>query len=368
MQNQVEKLKNSQEVTLNLSSASRKFFFSALLFSGSLFADGGQEVAQKTEQKLTPQQIQQQVDRAEHDFQIAQAMFIPYYTGPLITGSANNVPPGHFNVQPYLYGTVNYAAFNGHRKSINTPNTYIINPLIVLQAGLTKWLDFTIIPQGFFKWKQGHHSSQFGDLAVQFGIQLLKQTAYRPSIRLVLGEVFPTGKYQHLDPSKLGLDSSGSGTYITSVGLNVSKVFWWSLLHPVAVRLATNYNVRDIDAHVHSFNSYGGGHQTHGGVRVGNTFNADLGVEVSLTQRWVFATDIAYTCSNKSTFYGNPGFIVPGVPAANGAPSSDQLSLAPAIEYNVSKTGGFIGGVWFSVTGRNSANFASVVLSYTQFF
>jgi len=114
--------------------------------------------------------------------------------------------------------------------------------------------------------------------------------------------------------------------------------------------------------------TFGGGFGTDGDVSVGQTLNLGLGVEVSLTEHWVFATDFAYAYSRETTFKGNPGQEAPGMPASVGGPSSDQFSIAPAIEYNVSDRGGFIGGVWFSVTGRNSANFVGLVLSYTWLF
>jgi hypothetical protein len=343
----------------------KKFFTSLLLFSAVAYAENPEE---NRRYYKSPEEIEEELHHAQRDFEIAQQMFIPWYTGPLITGSANNVPKGHTNVQGYFYTTVNYAQFNSHRKSVNTPNTLILNPLLVLQRGLTDWLDITVIPQATFKWQKSHYGAGFGDLAVQLGFQIQKEKPYRPSVRFVLGETFPTGRYQRLSPSKAGLDSSGGGAYVTSVGVNVSKTLWWFLLHPMVWRFAGNYNIANADVDVHGFNTYGGGFGTKGDVDVGNTLNADLGWEISLTERWVFATDLAYTYSNKSTFGGKAGTTAEGMIASNGAPSSDQLSLAPAIEYNVSDSAGFIGGIWFSVTGRNSANFVSLVLSYTKMF
>jgi hypothetical protein len=182
----------------------------------------------------------------------------------------------------------------------------------------------------------------------------LREGPYIPNIRLIIGETFPTGKYRNLNPHKNGLDATGEGVFSTSFGLNISKIFWWIKLHPVAVRLATQYIVADQKSHVQGFHAFGGGYGTR--------------VEVSINQKWVFATDIAYTISNKSTFRGKQGYASDGSLAISGAPVSDQLSLAPAIEYNVDSSSGFIGGVWFSMTGRNSANFASIVLSYIKLF
>jgi len=325
--------------------------------------------ADRQYQEITPAPVvQSEIDKAWHDFEIARKMFIPFYTGPLITTSANCVPFGHINIQPYLFFTINHAQFNKHRKSINIPNKYILNPQFVFQVGTSPWMDATIIPQWVFNWQSGHYANGFGDLPLQFGFQLAKQTPYIPAIRLILGETFPTGKYQHLSSKKGGLDAIGAGAYVTVVGIVLNKILWWLPLHPVSLRLATTYNIPDARVPVHGFHAYGGGFGTDGKIKVGNTFNADIGIEVSLTQKWVFATDIVYTYSNKSTFMGKPGHLADGTPAANGAPSSDQFSLAPAIEYNVSDLGGFIGGVWFSPTGRNSPNFVSIVLSYTQLF
>ncbi len=339
------------------------FFLTCL----SLAKAFGQEV-NSTPKIKSVEEIQVELEKAERDFQTAKKMFIPWYTGPLITGSANNVPARKVNVQIYLYNTIQYAAFNKHRKSINVPNIYTINPLLLVQRGLNDWLDFTVIGQGFFKWRKNQYTSQFGDTTTSFGFQLVTQTQHRPSVRFIIGEVYPTGKYQHLKANKNGIDGTGAGAFQTSLGLNVSKIFWWSKLHPVNLRLATSYAIPDARVKVNDFHAYGGGIGTRGKVKVGQNLNVDIGIEVSLTQKWVFATDIAYTYSNKDSFSGFNGVTAAGAPAVNGTPSSDQLSLAPAIEYNLNSNAGFIGGVWFTVTGRNSSNFVSVVLSYTQLF
>lgn len=333
-------------------------FFSTLLVADEPAPPKGQ----------TPEQIAVSLQKAQQDFEIAQQMFIPWYTGPLIAGSANNVPPGRMNLQGYLYLTENYASFDSHRHSHSGPHTYIVNPLLIIQAGLTSWLDMTVAPQATFKWKKGTYSGNYNDTSLQFGLQAFKQTQIWPSVRFVVGELFPTGRFTHLSHSKGSFAASGAGAFQTILGLNVAKVFWWLSLHPIDVRLSTNIYLPNNKPHVKNFNAYGGGYGTDGHVKVGTTFNIDLGVEISITQRWVFATDIMYSCSQKSTFSGNKGVTSTGTTASVGAPSSDSLSLAPAIEYNVSENGGFIGGVWFSMTGRNSPNFVSIVLSYTQLF
>lgn len=334
------------------------FFF---LFS-LLIAD--ENVTSQSPPLKTPEEIQLEINKAQSDFEIAQKMFSPWYTGPLITGSASMVPPKQVMLQPYLYFTINYAAFNAHRTSNGVPNTYIINPLLVIQAGITNWMDVTTVPQGYFKWSQGEFGDGFGDLPVQLGFPLVKETLYVPKVKLLVGETFPTGKYEHLNPNKLGLDISGQGAFQTVIAINMAKVFWWFELHPIATRLGTNISIPNHKVHVSGYNAYGGASGTNGEIKQGVSLNIDFGLEVSINQKWVFATDIAYTYAAKSTFSGTPGELSPGVPAINGLPWSDSLSLAPAIEYNQNDSAGFIAGIWFPMTGRNSANFASLVLSY----
>jgi len=313
----------------------------------------------------THHQIQYELNKAEADFETAQRMFLPWYTGPLIAGSAVNVPARKINIQGYFYSTWDYAEYNNRRKFIDIPTVYSINPLVLLQRGITDWLDFTFIGQWFGRWRKKEYSSHFGDSTIDFGFALLKQTKSRPAVRLVLGEVLPTGKYRHLDPIKGGIDSTGDGVFQTSIGLNLAKLFWQMKLHPVSLRFSTSYLIPNMKSKVRGFHTFGGGPGTRGKIKVGQTYNADVGVEVSLTQKWVFACDLAYTFSLKSTFSGNPGV---GSGISNGVPFSDLLSLAPAIEYNHSGKGGFIGGIWLSLTGKNSSSFVSLILSYTQLF
>ena len=103
-----------------------------------------------------------------------------------------------------------------------------------------------------------------------------------------------------------------------------------------------------------------------GTVSMGITFSADLAIAMSLNQKWVVAPYIVYTCSTKSTCKGNAAITITGDVALVGLPSLDQMS--PSVEYNVTSSSGFIGRVWFSVIGRNSSNFAGLVLAYTQLF
>ena len=67
--------------------------------------------------------------------------------------------------------------------------------------------------------------------------------------------------------------------------------------------------------------------------------------------------------ADRTKFSGKRGRDQDGNPAEIGSGSSDVLSLAPALEWNFTENLGIIGGVWFSLTGRNSEDFISYVFS-----
>ena len=223
------------------------------------------------------------------------------------------------------------------------------------------------MPQYLFNNQAGETAAHFGDLPVGLGFQIWKEKPYRPAFLFGIQEVFPTGKYQKLDPKKGAVDATGGGSYQTKVSLNMSKVVWWLTKHPMSFRWSLNYNIPAI-AHVRGFNAYGGGHGTAGKVKPGKNFTADLGYEYSFTRRWVAALDVVYSYSAKTTFSGAHGTTAAGAPAAVGGPHNIQLSLAPALEYNLNGNLGFIAGCWFTVWGRNAADFVSGVASVTYTF
>lgn len=320
------------------------------------------------EQKpISPQQVEEQLEDAEAEFERAKKMFNPWYTGPLLAPSAHIIPPGNYNIQPYLFMTTNYAAFDESGHSHNVPNLYQLKPVFLFQFGIISWMDGILSIQGLRNKRQGHSDMNWGDSTASLGFGLLKEGPYAPAILLSVQESFPSGKYQHLSSHKGGVDATGSGAYQTTIGFNISKVVWWLTTHPMAFRFAQSWGI-PATVHVAGYNTYGGGHGTKGKVRLGNSYSADLGYEFSFSQRWVLAMDIVYNYSQEIKFSGKHGTDSAGNPNAVGGPFSDQLSLAPALEYNVNENFGFIGGVWFTVWGRNSSDFWSGILSFTYSF
>jgi hypothetical protein len=316
----------------------------------------------------TPEEIQAELNAAQAKYEHALKLFNPWYTGPLITPSASMVPPGHIMMQPYLFFTDTYANYDSDRHVVDRPNLFSLKVLPVLfQTGITQSVDTTVIMSAVENWSKGKSGGGFNDITWALGFCINQESLYVPKFKFVITQSFPTGKYQKLSRDGLALDGTGAGAWQTTFTFTAGKVVFWNTLHPMNLRFAIQGTL-STPVHVRSFNVYGGGHKTSGTVHPGNAYNADLGLEISITQPWVAALDIVYNWQNKTTFHGKPGFNADGTPAAVGGGYNDQLSLAPAIEYNFSDSMGVLAGIWFTCYGRNAGDFASGILSWYWYY
>jgi hypothetical protein len=316
----------------------------------------------------TPQQIERELDSAEAQYQKAKKMFNPWYTGPLLTPSASMMPPANGNTQPYLYVIDNYASFDKERKSVDLPSSLLqVKGLGLIQTGITDNVDFVVSAFGQGNWQHDQSGSGFGDMGATLGFCVQKQSRYVPAVKFTITETFPTGSYKNLSSNGLNLSGIGAGAYTTQFGLAFGKILFWTTSHPMNTRLFLGYQV-STPVDVSGFNVYGGGFDCKGEVKPGNNFSADLGLELSLSQRIVAALDIVYSATNSTKFHGDPGLTAAGDPSAVGGPYNDNLSLAPALEYNWNENLGLIAGAWFSVYGRSSLNFAAGVISVSYSF
>lgn len=301
--------------------------------------------------------------------ELCNSSYEPWYTGPLLAVSGNNIDKGFVNIQPYIFELDSYGHYDSSWKNHSEKDTWSTNFMVFVQYGLLNWLDTTVTVQGFYN-RQGHiHAWEYGDTSWNVGFQLLKDkkcTAI-PSLRLVLRESFPTGHYQHLDEDKNGLDASGSGAYATSANFILDKVVYWIEDHPIDFRINIFYS-KSTSVHVHGFNVYGGSSDTSGKVESADSFSAVFAFQFSLNQRWVFASDFVYIYGSKVGFKGEPGVNFLGETAFVGSASSAQISIAPALEYNFNANLGVIGGAWFSVGGRNIPAFVGGAISVTYTF
>lgn len=279
------------------------------------------------------------------------------FTGPLLAPSANTVPAGHIDFEPYLFANYNTGVYNHHwefNKATGLERNIEFEPLI--QIGLTSFMDLDITPIWKYNVTKGHSQEGFGDLGIKFGFQLLRQGPSPIALKLSVQELLPTGKYQNLDPKRGGVDSFGSGSYVTTIGLASSRKFSLEEGRDFRLRFAMSYSIPS-NVNVHGLNSYGGDKTTNGYVTNAGLIDVVCGLEYSLTRQWALALDIdsLYQCATH--FKGST------VAKVGKDTGSYVFSLAPAIEYNFNTMFGLIGGVWFSVFGYEHTAFINGVIA-----
>lgn len=290
-------------------------------------------------------------------FVIKTAIASPWMTGPLLAPSGKTIPAGHVNFEPYGF----YTMYPGDYRNVEL--------LPVLTVGVTNFLDVQTSLPIDHSWNLGQQGGNIGDYSLGLGLQLLREqeNSWVPNLRMTIQEVFPTGKFDNLSPYKLGTDQTGVGAYQTSLGFHFQKLKDLGNEHYLRSRLSLLGSWAS-DVHVDGLSVYGGNVITDGDVSPGNSFSADLAFEYSLTQHWVPVFEVLFVDSGSSDFNGNPGLTPGGVIDSIGGGGGNQLSLAPALEYNFSPQFGVIGGVWFAVTGPRGGGFTSIALAVNYYF
>lgn len=296
----------------------------------------------------------------QHEFQ-------PWFTGSLLAGAGCTVDPSHVNLEPYLFATAQTGVYNDHWKGLSENRSFTVTPLLFTSIGLLRNVDLSLIPRMYANFKEHASDIRIGDFPVFIGVQLMRdrREAWTPDLRMVIKSIFPTGHYQHLNPSLHGTDATGIGSYQAGFAFNFQKVFYLGI-NLLRMRLNFDY-LMPSSVHVKGFNTYGGGYGTSGKVRPGNIFTSTLAFEYMFSQRWIGALDIQYVLEGPIRFSGKPGISLTGTPAIMTSPAAQQISLAPAIEYAFNGQIGLIAGPWFTIAGKNSARFISGVIALNYY-
>lgn len=287
----------------------------------------------------------------------------PWLTGPLLAPSGLTIPAGHYNIEPYIFIIANTARYDSHWKPVKMETFWNNYFQPQFQFGFTNWVDFEFSPTLFYNYTKGAVKWVVGDMPVLFDFQLYKgrgnTTDWITTLKLVLKETVPIGKYQKLDPKKLATDVGGGGSWQTALGLVWGNLFYLGKGHFLTGRFSCQYTL-PAPTHVKNLNAYGGGPGTTGTVYPPQNFQIDVGTELTFTQRWVLALDLVGSWSGATRFKGT-------TTVSNTAPTSAQFSLAPAIEYNWNTDLGIIFGPWFTVAGRNAIQFTSGVFALNYY-
>ncbi|HEV8052011.1 MAG TPA: hypothetical protein VGP47_05915 [Parachlamydiaceae bacterium] len=286
----------------------------------------------------------------------------PWFTGPLLTPSARAIPPGHVNLEPYLFYNVITGRYGENWHATTLPTFNQITVQMQVKIGIIDRLDFSIAPQSSIAFSQGKTASSFGDLPIGFGYLLYRGEPddWVDYLKLMVFEIIPIGKYHQLDPDLLGTDAFGQGSYITNIGLTVSKLFKVGCNHFLGCRCNITTSIA-APAKLRGFNIFGGNENTRGKIYPGTSWFFVAGAEFSVTQKFSLACDFLAQFSPKKHFKG-----FTEIPISPG--ETIQYSFAPAIEYNWNSSMGVIVGAWITVAGKNSSRFINGVAAFNYYF
>ena len=156
--------------------------------------------------------------------------YIPLYSGTLLAFFSENVSPGLLYVEPYLFQTTQPGFYNQNWSFQKQKTIHDLSLSMLFETGITSYLDFSLFFTASYNQISKLHTATYQDTEIYFGFQLLRdeKTSWVPDVRFLLGESFPTGKYQYLDQKKQLSDASGSGSYETFFIFVLGKTFYTS--------------------------------------------------------------------------------------------------------------------------------------------
>ncbi len=259
----------------------------------------------------------------------------PYFGGTLLSTIPENIPPGTWYFEPYLYATRQTGTYTPHWSRSSKPQFTSVQIQWEIETGITPWLDIAFYPNFYYT----HSSFLIGDTQLALGFQLFSEQKSSPAFRVIFQESFPTGKFDRLkSPSQ----ATGSGSYQTWI----SAVLYKTVI-PCTLNLSVDYIISS-NVSPHGLNIYNTQRSFHPGAQLITNF----GIEYSITQHTVLGLDLHHKHQNSSS----------------QTSSLEQFSLAPCIEYNPSPNLTFEAGPWFTIAGRNSSIFTSAIFTaYWQF-
>ncbi len=262
----------------------------------------------------------------------------PATFGPLITDTAIPADTGKFIIQPtFGLSAVTNTFTNSWRRVSAGGDFFTYDMSLKLTYGLFKNMEvYAVIPYTH-NWASsvdepgpgGERSSNFGglgDISLTFKYRIVEETETLPTISAVFTPTFPSGHYRHLNPRRLGTDTTGGGAYVLTPGVNVSKYIkpfivygnlWYSF--------QTDFTDDDGPQYPRDFVS------------------ANLAVEYPFTSKWVGCLELTSSWDTGRLFGPSPN-----------SPPAALLSVAPEIEYIATDKLSFSLGLNVDVAGRNT--------------
>jgi hypothetical protein len=297
-----------------------------------------------------------------------QALSDAWWTGPLLAPNASTFPAGHALLETYVFDVVTNGSFDtsGNRHAYD--GGHEVGSLTYLIYGVTDRVSVGLLPRFGYNEPAGAPNSSapgIGDFGaqVQYGLTSFHQGSLVPATAVVIGETFPTGRYDHLSQPS---DGFGAGTYTTSFSWYSQDYLWMPNGRILRVRLDLTYAISS-SASLTDTSVYGTTSGFRGRAWPGDSFTADSAAEYSVTRNWVLATDLLYEHSASTRVAGTQSAGGSGFVSLESGPG-DYVAVAPAVEYNWSSRAGVIFGARIFVAGRNTSSSVTPVAAINLVF
>ncbi len=282
--------------------------------------------------------------------------FTPNFFGTLLELNSSNVEPGTISLQTYFYGGYVYGNYRNNFSLDSSIQYGFLNPQVNAYCGLTSSLELDFITGMQTVFFEGKNDTAMNDTTLGFAYQPLfdDQHTTTPNLRFVFYEIFPTSAHHQQTPDLIGINASGAGSYGTEVGFCLNKNFYTFPCHPFNLSLNFTYTYRNLTRYK-GINYFGGGPFTDIKLRPGGIFWSDLGFEIACTPLIYFCLDVQYTHILKSHYRGFVGDNYDGSLATISTNSKDLMTIAPALEFNITPNLGCYLGGYFTAFGRNTS-------------
>lgn len=336
----------------------------------------------------------------------------PWLAGPLMENHPVSYPAGSGFIDFTTNYTANRGIFDASGNFMPTPRTSIDSFFADFAYGVSQRTDVRVNVSYFRNLVSGQSYSRLGDTSVTLGYQVWyqKNSRWLPDFRITIEEIFPSGRWDTLNPSYYGADATGAGSFQTAIGLRFRKTIALANERFLALHARIWLN-HPSTVSLDGFSIYGGSTSTQGSLVLGNSALVDLAFEYKYTQNWGFSFEWFVITQSASSFSGEfsnrgldgvvPKFQFEGGPTLGpggrvvrrvlrrralnhivfnnlipsplnigndfiGNGNNLTMNFAPAIEYNFSANFGLVFGTVFNFMGQNSPVFNAVVVTLAK--
>jgi Putative MetA-pathway of phenol degradation len=276
----------------------------------------------------------------------------PATFGPIITDTAIPIEKGKFALQPTFALSLVTDTFNKDWRRVSAGGNFqSFNMSWKFTYGLINNLEVYLVIPYIHNWAsdvaepgpRGERNSNFGglgDVSFTLKYRLVEETETLPTVSAIFTPSFPTGHFRHLNPSRLGVDAIGGGSYIFTTGFNVSKYLKPFILYGnLWYSMQTAYT------------------SDEGRVYPRDFVTVNLAAEYPITKKWVALLEL--------TSFWDAGRLF-GLKA--NTPPGALVSILPGIEYMATDKFSLALGVNVDLAGKNTDANVTPILSMVYAF